>query len=116
MSYAVGESQQHVKIAVLGAGNMGTVMAHALAQNGHDVTIWDHFPDVVEDIRRHRTNRRFLPGVELHTGMIPFASAGECIAGASFGVLSSYADSIGSHVGERRYFTQCRKGVCTRRP
>ena len=88
MSYAVGESQQHVKIAVLGAGNMGTVMAHALAQNGHDVTIWDHFPDVVEDIRRHRTNRRFLPGVELHTGMIPFASAGECIAGASLVVVS----------------------------
>jgi NADPH-dependent glutamate synthase beta subunit-like oxidoreductase len=40
-----------IKIAVLGAGNMGTAMAHALAGNGHDVTVWDHFPEVGEDVR-----------------------------------------------------------------
>ena len=58
-----------IKIAVLGAGNIGTVMAHVLASNGHEVAIWDFFPEVVKDIRLHRENRRFLPSVRLHGGV-----------------------------------------------
>ena len=46
-----------INMAVLGAGNMGTALAHALAGNGHPVTVWDHFPDVVEDIRLRRENQ-----------------------------------------------------------
>ena len=76
-----------IKIAVLGAGNMGTAMAHALAGNGHEVTVWDHFPEVVEDIRRHRENRRFLPGVRLHAGVRATAGADECVAGAALVVV-----------------------------
>lgn len=38
------------KIAVLGAGNMGTALAQVLARNGHGVTMWDVFPEVVEDV------------------------------------------------------------------
>ena len=77
-----------IKIAVLGAGNMGTAMAHALAGNGHEVALWDFFPEVVESIRRHRENRRFLAGVRLHAGIRATASASECVAGASLIVVS----------------------------
>ena len=77
-----------IKIAVLGAGNMGTVLAHALAGNGHAVTLWDHFPEVVEDIHLRRENRRFLSGVRLHAGVRATASPGECVAGAALIVVS----------------------------
>lgn len=70
-------------MAVLGAGNFGTALAQVLAKEGREVVLWDHFPQVMEDIRRHRENRRFLPGVRLHPGLRVAASPAECVAGAS---------------------------------
>lgn len=77
-----------LRIAVLGAGNMGTAMAHALAGNGHEVAVWDFFPDVIEDIRARRENRRFLSGVHLHAGIRAMNSPIECVTGAALIVLS----------------------------
>ncbi len=77
-----------IKIAVLGAGNMGSAMAHALAGNGHAVALWDFFPEVVRSIRRHGENRRFLPGIRLHAGVRAIADATECVAGAALVVIS----------------------------
>jgi glycerol-3-phosphate dehydrogenase (NAD(P)+) len=71
------------KIAVLGAGNMGTALAHALACGGHDLTVWDFFPEVVDDIRTRRENRRFLPGVRLSEGIRAVESPVECVTGAA---------------------------------
>jgi len=76
-----------IKVAVLGAGNMGTALAHVLAGNGHDVTLWDFFPEVVEDILLRRENRRFLPGVRLHAGVRATAAASECVASAALVVV-----------------------------
>ena len=76
-----------IKIAVLGAGNIGTAMAHVLASNGHTVAIWDFFSEVVEDIRLHRENRRFLPGVPLHGGIRATSHAGECVTDAALVVI-----------------------------
>ena len=36
-----------MKAAVIGSGNMGTALAHLLADNGHSVVCWDHIPEVV---------------------------------------------------------------------
>ena len=77
-----------IQAAVLGGGNMGTAMAHALAGHGHEVAVWDHFPGVAEDIRHRRENRRFLPGIRLHPRVLAATSIGECVAGASL-VLTS---------------------------
>lgn len=81
-------ARTRTKIAVLGAGNMGTAMAHALAGSGHEVVVWDFFPEVVVDIREARENRRFLPGVTLHAGIRATPNARECVVGASLIVLS----------------------------
>ena len=58
-----------MKTAVIGSGNMGTALAHLLADNGHSVVCWDHIPEVVEDIRRNHQNSKFLPGVTLPSGV-----------------------------------------------
>lgn len=77
-----------IKIAVLGAGNMGTAMAHVLAGHGHEVALWDFFPEVMAGILRHRENRRFLPGVHLHSGIHLAPTSPACVAGAMLVIVS----------------------------
>jgi len=53
------------RVTVIGDGAMGTLCARILADNGCDVRLWSNFPRQADDIRTHRENRRFLPGVSL---------------------------------------------------
>ncbi|NDO47488.1 NAD(P)H-dependent glycerol-3-phosphate dehydrogenase [Clostridium sp. MD294] len=53
------------KIAVIGAGSWGTALAVMLEQDGHDVTMWARNEKAVEDMRRTRQNKQYLPGVML---------------------------------------------------
>jgi glycerol-3-phosphate dehydrogenase len=46
-----------MNISILSTGNMGTALAHVLVGQGHRVAAWDHFPEVVTDIRRRHENR-----------------------------------------------------------
>ena len=54
-----------MKISVLGDGGWGTALALVLDRNGHEVTVWGAFPEVVAETRRSRENARYLPGVAL---------------------------------------------------
>lgn len=55
-----------MKIAVIGAGAWGTAIAIVLARTGkHQLRLWAHEPDVVEDIKSKRMNTRYLAGVPL---------------------------------------------------
>jgi glycerol-3-phosphate dehydrogenase (NAD(P)+) len=53
------------QIAVLGAGSWGTALAVHLGRAGHDVRLWARDQVLAEDIARQRTNRTYLPDVEL---------------------------------------------------
>ncbi len=53
------------RIALLGDGGWGTALACVLAENGHPTTLWGAFPEITEEIRRTRENRKFLPGVRI---------------------------------------------------
>ena len=59
------------RISVLGAGSWGTTVAHHLAQQGNDVSLWVYEPDVREAIERRRENPVFLPGVRLSRRITP---------------------------------------------
>jgi glycerol-3-phosphate dehydrogenase (NAD(P)+) len=58
-----------MRIAVLGAGSWGTTLAVVLAENGHDVELWDHDAERAVRIGKARTNERYLPGVEIPSGV-----------------------------------------------
>ena len=58
-----------MKITVLGAGAWGTALARMLAGSGHEVTLWDFFPETLAQIERTGRNERYLPGVELPTAL-----------------------------------------------
>ncbi len=53
------------KIAVIGDGAWGTTLAILLSHNGHHVTLWGAFPDYVDQIRKSRINKKFLPGIRI---------------------------------------------------
>jgi len=61
---------------------MGTALAHALASQGNRVAVWDHFPEVVQDIQIHRENSRFLPGIALQPSITACEAATECVTGS----------------------------------
>ena len=53
------------RIAVLGAGSWGTTLAIHLANNRHEVSLWDHDGEQLSRIDQARENAKFLPGIRL---------------------------------------------------
>jgi len=62
-----------MKIAVLGAGAMGTTMAHVAAKNNHEVYLWNWEGDLdpLVGIAQSGENKKYLPGFQLHSGVVP---------------------------------------------
>lgn len=50
------------RVAVVGAGAWGTVLADLLARKGDEVRLWAHEPEVVDSVNRTHENPLFLPG------------------------------------------------------
>ncbi len=72
-------SQAYGRVVVIGDGGWGTTLSLLLLRNGVRASLWSAFPDHVEELRRERENRRYLPGVrlaqELEITGDPFAAA-----------------------------------------
>ncbi len=52
-------------IGIIGAGAWGTALAITLARAGKDVRLWAREPELVDEMRQHGENTRYLPGVKL---------------------------------------------------
>lgn len=77
-----------MKITVLGDGAWGTALARLLDQGGHRITLWSHFPEQLEEIRRTGRNERFLPGIELPRTWTLDADAARAAAGSEAVVVA----------------------------
>lgn len=75
-------------VAVLGAGNMGTALAHQIASNGHPVRAWSIETDVLEEIRDHHRSTKYLEGVDLHPNLSASFELAEAVAGADLVIVS----------------------------
>ena len=75
-------------VAVLGAGNMGTALAHQIARNGHLVRAWSIETDVLEEIRDHHRSTKYLEGVALHPNVAVAFDLAEAVADASLIIVS----------------------------
>jgi len=54
-----------MKITILGAGAWGTALSRILHAGNHQVTLWGHMVEWLEEIRTTGRNERFLPGIDL---------------------------------------------------
>jgi len=69
-----------MRLAVLGAGNWGTVIAQLAAQNGHDVRLWTRNPEQRDEINARRTNEKAVPGMRVHEGVRASCDLKEALA------------------------------------
>lgn len=69
------------RVAVLGAGSWGTVLAAVLADNGHEVTLWARREEQAEEIDLSHTNYKYLPDVTLPATLKATASLEKALAG-----------------------------------
>jgi glycerol-3-phosphate dehydrogenase (NAD(P)+) len=54
------------KIGVIGAGAWGTALAHVMANEGKEVTLWSRTPEIVATIEAMQENDKYLPGIRLN--------------------------------------------------
>ncbi|WP_461240598.1 NAD(P)H-dependent glycerol-3-phosphate dehydrogenase [Paucilactobacillus sp. N302-9] len=48
------------KVAVLGAGSWGSILANLLTENGHDVTLWSHNEEQVNVLNTQHVNPQYM--------------------------------------------------------
>ncbi|WP_275950894.1 NAD(P)H-dependent glycerol-3-phosphate dehydrogenase [Cytobacillus citreus] len=75
-------------VAVIGAGSWGTALAMVLADNGHEVRLWGHNPNQINEINEYKTNKKYLPEVLLPEGIIGFSHLEEALEGVNAMVLA----------------------------
>ncbi len=63
------------KVAVLGGGSFGTVIANIVAENGYSVSLWLRDPARAEQLNQTHENSRYLPDYKLSQNLI----ASSCI-------------------------------------
>jgi glycerol-3-phosphate dehydrogenase (NAD(P)+) len=85
-----------IRVAVLGAGSWGTTLAVLLDERGHQVTLWEFFPELAGAIRAARENRRFLPGIHVPRAIAITSDMDEALDGASHVVFVTPSHTIRS--------------------
>ena len=58
-------------LAVIGAGSWGTALAVHMAGQGFDVDQWVYEAEVIDQIKNHRENLTYLPGIKLPENIYP---------------------------------------------
>jgi glycerol-3-phosphate dehydrogenase (NAD(P)+) len=89
------KQENHV-IAVLGAGSWGTTLAVLLHEKGHEIKLWEYFPDLAAALVRNRENKRFLPGIRLPRRMLISSSIDEALEGASHILFATPSHTVRS--------------------
>jgi glycerol-3-phosphate dehydrogenase (NAD(P)+) len=70
------------EIAVIGGGSWGTGLAFYLSRIGHAVRLWVRRRELVDEIRRTRENKLYLPGFQLPASVAVDCDAAKILAGA----------------------------------
>jgi glycerol-3-phosphate dehydrogenase (NAD(P)+) len=76
------------RVAILGAGGMGSALALLFARATDSVHVWGRNPARVEILARDRENARHLPGISLPANVRFTADAAEALDGAEIAVVA----------------------------
>lgn len=92
------------KIAIIGAGSWGTALAIVLSDNGHEVRLWGHKPEQINEINTLHTNGKYLPDITLQSSIIGFSSLEEALDGIKIIVLAVPTKAIREVLGKIKMF------------
>lgn len=71
------------KIAVLGAGSWGSILANLLDENGHDVALWSYNPEQVDELNSRHTNTRYIKDFTYSSSLKAYANLEDALADAT---------------------------------
>jgi glycerol-3-phosphate dehydrogenase (NAD(P)+) len=108
---------QHYKIAIIGAGTIGTALGNILAETGEELILLHSIEaQVVKDINETRINSKYFPTLQLNPGLLATTDNqmfGHCkiifLAIPSV-ILIEYLKSIHTHVPPDALFVNLAKG------
>ncbi|MDF2182927.1 NAD(P)H-dependent glycerol-3-phosphate dehydrogenase [Neptuniibacter sp. CAU 1671] len=83
-----------LKIAVLGGGSFGTVLANIAAENGHAVKLWLRDAERAADVNKTHENSRYLPGYSLSDTLIASADLQDVLQAADLVFVSIPSSSF----------------------
>ncbi|MBU8879108.1 NAD(P)H-dependent glycerol-3-phosphate dehydrogenase [Bacillus sp. FJAT-29790] len=87
-------------IAVIGAGSWGTALALVLADNKHDVKLWGHNLEQINEMNTFHTNKKYLPDIQLPEGIIGYSSLEEALSGVDTIILAVPTKAIREVIGK----------------
>lgn len=70
------------KIAVLGAGSWGSILANLLDENGHDVALWSYKPEQVAELNEKHTNSHYIQNFTFSDTLKAYADLKTALTGA----------------------------------
>ncbi len=85
------------RVAVVGGGAWGTALAIHCAGLGQSVGLWIREPDVAQQVREHRDNPVFLPGIHVPREVTPHSDLRKAVDGADlviFVVPSAFCRAV----------------------
>lgn len=104
--------------SVIGAGSWGSALARALANNGHDVTVWSIMEDEIEMLKEKREHTLKLPGVKLPDNIIFTTDLEGAVKGRDMLILAvpspftrSTAKSMAPYVEKDQLIVNVAKGI-----
>ncbi|MCY8104308.1 NAD(P)H-dependent glycerol-3-phosphate dehydrogenase [Bacillus mojavensis] len=76
------------RVTMLGAGSWGTALALVLADNNHDVRMWGHRAELIQQINDLHENKDYLPDVKLPESIQATTEIGEAVTDADFIIVA----------------------------
>jgi glycerol-3-phosphate dehydrogenase (NAD(P)+) len=78
-----------MRAAVIGGGSWGTALASVLGNNGHDVSVWSHDPEVARALAERHQNPKYLPDLPLSDRITGTHDLAQALAGAELVVAAN---------------------------
>jgi glycerol-3-phosphate dehydrogenase (NAD(P)+) len=91
-------------VAVVGAGSWGTALSIVLADNGHEVRLWGHKRNQIEEINQEHSNKKYLPDVHLPENIVGYSSLEDALSGLEIIVLAVPTKAIREVLGKIKEF------------
>lgn len=105
-------------VAVLGAGNWGTTLAHLAGLNGHVVRLWTRSDDACRSINDDHRNPRGIEGLAIDARVTAGTSLAACVDGASVVMVvvpaqafREVARALGDHLAPSQVVLHATKGI-----